>query len=110
MLARASAQSSTRPDASLRRALYVAAFIVFWMFAISVRLVYLQVSQHETLVERARSQQQDVLETSPQRGQVLDRNGNELARSIDTDSVFVAPDELTKADAPATPEQAECTA
>src|SRR5262249_10853881 len=41
---------------------------------------------------------------------VLDRNGNELARSIDTDSVFVAPDELTKADAPATPEQAECTA
>ena len=94
MLARVSVQSKTRPDASLRRALFVAAFIVLWMFVIGVRLVYLQVSRHDRLVERARQQQQDAIETSPQRGRLLDRNGAELARSIDTDSVFVAPDDL----------------
>lgn len=94
MLARVSVQSKTRPDASLRRALFVAAFIVLWMFAIGVRLVYLQVSRHDRLVERARQQQQNAIETSPQRGHLLDRNGAELARSIDTDSVYVAPDDL----------------
>lgn len=94
MLARVSVQSKIRPDASLRRALFVAAFIVLWMFVIGVRLVYLQVSRHDMLVERARQQQQDAIETSPQRGRLLDRNGVELARSIDTDSVFVAPEEL----------------
>ena len=47
MLARLSAQSNTKPDASTRRALAVAALIVIWMLAIGVRLVYLQVSQHD---------------------------------------------------------------
>jgi cell division protein FtsI/penicillin-binding protein 2 len=96
MLAKVSSQTRIRPDASSRRALFVAAFIVFWMFAISVRLVHLQVSRHDTLSERARQQQQDAIEISPLRGQLLDRNGRELARSIDTDSIFVAPDELKK--------------
>ncbi len=94
MLARAAAQNRIRPDASLRRVLFVAAFIVLWMFAIGVRLVYLQVSRHSSLTERARQQQQDAIETSPQRGQLLDRNGRELARSLATDSIFVAPDEF----------------
>ena len=62
MLARLSAQSNTKPDASTRRALAVAALIVLWMLAIGVRLVYLQVSQHDELVERARRQQQETLQ------------------------------------------------
>lgn len=111
MLARVSVQSKTRPDASLRRALFVAAFIVLWMFVIGVRLVYLQVSRHDKLVERARQQQQDAIETSPQRGLLLDRNGAELARSIDTDSVFVAPvDLIDEKNAHGTQANIECTA
>ncbi|HEY7786398.1 MAG TPA: penicillin-binding protein [Pyrinomonadaceae bacterium] len=110
MLARVSTQTRTRPDASLRRALYVAAFIVFWMVAICVRLVYLQVTRHDSLSAKARYQQQDALETIPQRGQVLDRNGKELARSIDTDSVFVAPDELVQETPEDTDAQIERTA
>lgn len=93
-MTRVSTQTKTRPDASLRRALYVAAFIVLWMVAISARLVYLQVTRHDNLSAKARFQQQDSLDIDPQRGQLLDRNGRELARSIDTDSIFVAPDEL----------------
>jgi cell division protein FtsI (penicillin-binding protein 3) len=111
MLARVSVQSKIRPDASLRRALFVAAFIVLWMFAISVRLVYLQVSRHDGLVDRARQQQQDAIDTSPQRGRLLDRNGAELARSIDTDSVFVAPDDFVNTDTAQTDQgKLECTA
>jgi len=94
MLARLSAESKTRPDASIRRALFVAAFIICWMLAIAVRLVYLQISDHDRLVGRAQRQQQFALETGPERGQLLDRHGRELARSIQTASIFVDPVEL----------------
>lgn len=94
MLARRSALSEAQPDLLIRRTLFVAAFVVFWMFGISARLVYLQVSSHEKLVERAQSQQQDAIETGAQRGPLLDRQERELARSIDTASVFIAPDEF----------------
>jgi cell division protein FtsI (penicillin-binding protein 3) len=94
MLARRSALSEAQPDLLIRRTLFVAAFVVFWMFGISARLVYLQVSSHEKLVERAQSQQQDAIETGAQRGPLLDRQERELARSIDTASVFIAPEEF----------------
>jgi cell division protein FtsI (penicillin-binding protein 3) len=94
MVARSSAQSEAQPDVSIRRTLFVAAFVVFWMLGISARLVYLQVSSHDRLVERAHKQQQDAIETAPQRGPLLDRRERELARTIDTTSVFVAPDEF----------------
>lgn len=95
MIARPQVQTKTRPDASIRRALLVAAFIVLWMLAIGVRLVYLQVSLHDELSERAHNQQQGAIETGFERGQLADREGRQLARSIETESVFVAPDEVT---------------
>jgi cell division protein FtsI (penicillin-binding protein 3) len=94
MLASSSAQSEPQPDVSIRRTLFVGAFVVFWMLGISARLVYLQVSSHDRLVERAHKQQQDAIDTAPQRGALLDRRERELARTIDTTSVFVAPDEF----------------
>jgi cell division protein FtsI/penicillin-binding protein 2 len=97
------AQSKSRPDVSFGRALLVAAVIGFWMLAVSARLVYLQVSQHESLVNRARQQQQNAIDTSPQRGNLLDRQQRELARSVQTVSLFVDPGELDSG-------QLECTA
>src|SRR6266550_5599836 len=94
MFARPQIQVKTRPDASIRRALCVAAFIVLWMLAIGARLVYLQVSMHEWLSERAQDQQQGAIETGFERGQLADREGRQLARSVETESVFVAPDEI----------------
>jgi cell division protein FtsI (penicillin-binding protein 3) len=94
MLARLVAQSKAGPDVSLSRALLVAAFIGFWMLAISARLVYLQVSQHNSLSNRARQQQHSALDTSPQRGELLDRHGRELARSVPTVSLFIDPGDL----------------
>jgi cell division protein FtsI (penicillin-binding protein 3) len=95
-MARLSRQSESKPDVSFRRTLFVAAFVAFWMLGITARLVYLQVSTHETLAARAHRQQQESIETSPSRGPVLDRLERELARTIDTRSVFIAPDEFSK--------------
>jgi cell division protein FtsI (penicillin-binding protein 3) len=103
MLARLVAQSKSRPDVSFGRALFVAAVIGFWMFAVSARLVYLQVSQHDGLVNRAHQQQQNAIETSPVRGNLLDRYDRELARSIQTVSLFVDPEGLRS-------DELECTA
>jgi cell division protein FtsI (penicillin-binding protein 3) len=110
MLARGSAQSEAQTDLSIRRTLVVAAFVVFWMVAISGRLVYLQVSQHDKLVERAHQQQQEAIETSPQRGLVLDRQERELARSIETTSIFLAPDEFDEKTEAQTIGAIDCTA
>ena len=93
-MARLSRQTESQPDVSIRRTLFVAAFVAFWMLGISARLVHLQVTRHDKLVARAHQQQQDAIETSPTRGPVLDREERELARTIDTTSVFIAPDEF----------------
>ena len=94
MLARLVARSKSRPDVSPGRALFVAAFIGFWMLVICARLIYLQFSQYETLTNRARQQQQNSLETSPQRGELLDRQERQLARSVQTVSLFIDPEGL----------------
>jgi cell division protein FtsI (penicillin-binding protein 3) len=104
MLARLAAQSRSRPDVSFSRALLVAAFIGFWMLAISARLVFLQVSEHDELAERARQQQQNAIETTPQRGELLDRQERELARSVETVSLFVDPEGFKQ------PGDIQCTA
>lgn len=94
MLARLVARSKSRPDVSPGRALFVAAFIGFWMFVVCARLVYLQFSQHDILANRARQQHETSVETSPQRGELLDRQGRQLARSVQTVSLFLDPDGL----------------
>ncbi len=94
MLARLVARSKSRPDVSPGRALFVAAFIGFWMLVVCARLVYLQFSQYESLANRARQQQQNAIETSPQRGELLDRQERQLARSVQTVSLFIDPDGL----------------
>jgi cell division protein FtsI (penicillin-binding protein 3) len=94
MRGRLIASSKSRPDNSRTRALVVACFLGVWMLAIGVRLIYLQTTQHEWLTTRAQQQQRDAIETSPIRGLVLDRHGNELARSIETESFWAVPREI----------------
>src|SRR5467141_1432886 len=85
---RPTAIEAPRSGNSQRRARWVALGLVAWMLLIGARLVQLQVHQHDDLTSRARNQQLSAIETSPTRGQVLDRQGRELARSIETESFF----------------------
>jgi cell division protein FtsI (penicillin-binding protein 3) len=88
---RLNARMKNRPDNSRRRACAVAVTLVVWMLIIGGRLVYLQVFNQEWLGERARKQQTATAGTNAPRGMILDRNGLELARSLDTDSFFAEP-------------------
>ena len=91
---RPTAIEAPRSGNSHRRARWVALGLVAWMLLIGARLVQLQVHQHDDLSARARNQQLGTIETSPTRGQVLDRQGRELARSIDTESFFADPRDI----------------
>lgn len=94
MRARTTSPSKPRPDTSRRRAFFIVFVLVVWMFCIAARLVYLQTVQHDWLSERAASQHLDTLDISPMRGLVVDREGRELARSVETDSFFAVPSEI----------------
>ena len=86
------------PGDSNRRAWFIAMALVVWMAIVGVRLVQLQITKHDELAAKAKNQQLGAIETSPTRGQLLDRQGRELARSIDTESFFADPREIENVD------------
>jgi cell division protein FtsI (penicillin-binding protein 3) len=73
---------------------WVAIFAVLWMGAVLARLSYLQLFQYREYLSRARRQQQRIVETTPRRGSIYDRNLRELAMSITADSCFAVPSEI----------------
>jgi cell division protein FtsI (penicillin-binding protein 3) len=77
-----------------RRAMFVALGLVAWMVIVGARLAQLQITEHDELSARAKNQQLGTVETSPTRGLLLDRQGRELARSVDTESFFADPREI----------------
>ena len=79
---------------SNKRLLFLAGFLAFWFVAICLRLTWLQVVDYGDLKQRATRQQQRSIEVSPARGIIYDRNGNDLAMSVNVDSVFAVPSEI----------------
>ncbi|MGH8324929.1 MAG: penicillin-binding protein, partial [Steroidobacteraceae bacterium] len=65
------------------------------MVAVLARVSYLQLFRYRDYLERANNQQQRIIEISPMRGVLYDRNGRELAMSIPVDSCFANPDEIS---------------
>src|SRR5712692_6864650 len=76
------------------RLLIVAGVGLIWMAAIFGRLGYLQLFRHSEYMARAQRQQQRVIEITPKRGSIYDRNMHPLAMSIPVDSAFAVPSEL----------------
>src|SRR5205814_1759251 len=89
------AASTARNGTNLRLYL-LAGIFVFWCGAICARLLYLQVFRYGTFEQRAQHQQQRTEEVSPRRGIIYDRQGRELAMSINVDSVFAVPTEIPR--------------
>ncbi len=73
------------------RYMLVVAFFIFWIGAVSVRLVHLQVKEHGKWKSKAASQRQDSIETKSLRGSIYDRNGNALAMSVRVSSLSADP-------------------
>ncbi len=86
-----STAQKTPPDRLRRRALIIVSLLALWFGGIAARLIYLQVTQHERLSSIARQQQEGTASTSAPRGLILDRQGRELARSIDVPSFYADP-------------------
>src|SRR2546423_13793826 len=84
---------------SAKRFIIIQVLVLLWVVVIGYRLVKLQVRDHDTLRARAERQQQAAIDLSPMRGVVYDRNGNELARSVETKSLYASPVEIKDADA-----------
>jgi len=76
------------------RLLIVACLALLWMTAVFGRLGYLQLFLHRDYLVRAQRQQQRVIEITPKRGAIYDRNMHPLAMSIPVDSAFAVPSEL----------------
>ncbi len=74
-----------------------AAVLVLWVVAIEVRLIVLQVLQHDQLVARAERQQMSTLAAPAKRGEIFDRNGRLLAYSVDADTIYAVPTEIIDA-------------
>jgi cell division protein FtsI (penicillin-binding protein 3) len=73
---------------------WVAFAFCFWIAAIGLRLVWLQVVQHAEWMDRAEKQQQRTFAVAPRRGVLYDRNLRELAMTVLVDSVYAVPSEL----------------
>jgi cell division protein FtsI (penicillin-binding protein 3) len=70
-------------------------FFGAWVFAIFTRLFWLQVVQHTAYIERAAKQQQRTFEVAPRRGILFDRNLRELAMTVQVDSIYADPAEIS---------------
>jgi cell division protein FtsI (penicillin-binding protein 3) len=79
------------------RFVLVAAVVALWMGAVLGRLGYLQLIRYPEYLARAQRQQQRIVEVSPRRGIIYDRNLRELAMSVSVDSCFAVPAEITDA-------------
>jgi len=74
--------------------LIVAGVALLWVTAVFGRLGYLQLYRHRDYLLRAQRQQQRIIEISPKRGAIYDRNMHALAMSIKVDSAFAIPNEI----------------
>jgi len=61
------------------------------LLVVLLRLVQLQVFQAPRLRAAAQSQQEASIQLDPKRGPIYDRNGRELALSVEVDSVYAEP-------------------
>ena len=74
-----------------RRLTWLALGVLLWGAAIFYKLTSLQVFHHQEYVRQARQHQEVVREIPAPRGTIFDRNGQPLAMSIPTESVYVNP-------------------
>lgn len=87
--------SESRPSTPLSqfqmRLMVLGLLTSLWVLAVGGKLFYLTVSMRDTLQERAELQQQHTLKLDPRRGTIRDRNGHELATSVEVESVYAVP-------------------
>jgi len=77
------------------RFMLIVGLFAIWILGISTRLVYLQVSQHEWLRDKAVDQRQDVKKSKLLRGTIYDRDERPLAMSVRAKTLYADALEIT---------------
>lgn len=77
-----------------RRVVVVVGLLALWAIALEARFINLQVFQHKFLLSEADNRQQRLLDDKAKRGEIVDRNGQILAYSVDADTIFAVPTEI----------------
>jgi cell division protein FtsI (penicillin-binding protein 3) len=85
---------ATPRTAANHRLYLLGGMLLFWFAIICMRLVYLQIFRFGDFQQRAERQQQRSINVSAKRGIIYDRQGRELAMSIQVDSAFAVPTEI----------------
>jgi len=80
------------------RVLAAAGFVLFCFALLAARLVFLQVVQHDTLLERAESNRVTVVPIVPNRGLIKDRNGIVLASNYSAYTLEITPSKVLNLD------------
>jgi cell division protein FtsI (penicillin-binding protein 3) len=78
-----------------RRVLVVAACLALWVAGIEARLVFLQVIDRASLSALANRQTMLTREAPAIRGDIVDRHGRILATSVDADTIYAVPSEIS---------------
>jgi cell division protein FtsI (penicillin-binding protein 3) len=73
----------------------VCLFFIGWVTVITGRLFWLQVVEHAVFIDRAAKQQLHTFEVAPRRGMLYDRNLRELAMTVQADSIYADPSEIS---------------
>jgi cell division protein FtsI (penicillin-binding protein 3) len=68
-----------------------------WAAVVIARLLQIQIAEGSRYRARAQRQQERRLDIAAQRGSILDREGRELAVSVESTSIYAVPDELDDA-------------
>ena len=88
---------SRRGSPGLLRARFQVVLLLWliWTGAIVLKLVYLQILQHDYYLARAKRQRQSIVTLDPERGPILDRKGRQLAISVAVESIYGIPEEMS---------------
>jgi cell division protein FtsI (penicillin-binding protein 3) len=68
--------------------------ITLWALGAGVRLFQLQVLGRKSFERQAARQSERTINLDPRRGSILDRNGRQLAISVDADSIYAVPQDI----------------
>jgi len=80
-----------------RRVAVMAWLLALWVAGIEAKLVYLQIFERADLAARAERQQERTPPSPARRGDILDRRGRVLATSVDADTIYAVPTEISNA-------------
>ena len=78
------------------RLLAAAAFVLFCLALLFLRLIYLQIWQHDSLFERGESNRVSIVPIVPNRGLIKDRNGVVLASNYSAYTLEVTPSKVAE--------------